>query len=104
MTNVPKLTDDAMQPDGALSQRLNHDKPHWMKPVTGSVVAFKLCLWASGYKFIAQIQTCIIFSVKLFVKHFENFHTIRTLVEDKQKIASSEKDCPRQGENLNDQN
>ena len=45
---LPRVNDDALQPVGALDRRLNHDKPHCPKLVTGSGVAFQLCRWASG--------------------------------------------------------
>ena len=56
----PRFYYDALQPGGALDMRLNHDKPHWTKPVTASVVACKLCQWDSGENIIAQVQCCIL--------------------------------------------
>ena len=56
VTNLPKVNGYALQPGCALSRRLNHDKPHWSKPVTGSEVAYQLCLWANGENIIAQVQ------------------------------------------------
>ena len=41
---APKANDDVLQPGGALAQQLKHDKEHWLKPVTGSVVDCQLCL------------------------------------------------------------
>ena len=76
----PKVNYDALQLVITLARKLNHDKPHCPNPVTGSVVACQLCQWSSGYKVIACIQTCIIFYVKLFAKHFALFCTIQTLV------------------------
>ena len=45
---VPILNDDALQPGGALARRLNYDKPHCKIPVTCSILACQLFLWASG--------------------------------------------------------
>ena len=55
-TKAPMVNDDALQPGGALARRINHDKPHWLKPVTGSGVAYQLCRWANGEYIIAQVQ------------------------------------------------
>ena len=41
-TKATQVTDDAMQPGGALARRLNNENPHWTNPVTVSVVAFQL--------------------------------------------------------------
>ena len=41
-TKATEVTDDAMQPGGALARRLNNENPHWTNPVTVSVVAFQL--------------------------------------------------------------
>ena len=46
-TKASSVNDDALQPIGALDKQLNHDKPHWTKPMTGSGLACKLCLWVS---------------------------------------------------------
>ena len=43
VTKARRVNDDALQPGGTLARRLNHDKPHWPKPVTGSGVACQLC-------------------------------------------------------------
>ena len=43
-------------------------------------------------------------NVNLFVKHISLFHMSRTLVEDKHKIASFEKDLPNKGKYANNQN
>ena len=53
---------------------------------------------------IAQVKVFILCNVNLCVKHFPIFHMSRTLVEDREMIASSEKICPRKGENANNQN
>ena len=42
---APEATDDVLQPGGALSRRLNHDMPHWLKTVKISVVSCQLCWW-----------------------------------------------------------
>ena len=104
VTNLPKVNGYALQPGCALSWRLNHDKPHWSKPVTGSGVSCRLCQRASGKKVISQIQNCILFNFNLFVKHSAIFHTSQTLGKYKQTIASSEKDCPSKVKNVNNQN
>ena len=94
---VPMDNYDALQQGGALERKLNHENPHWPKSVTGSGVAYELCLCYSREKVIAYIQTIILCNINLCVKHFGNFHTIRTLFEDKQTITSSEKDRPSKG-------
>ena len=37
---APKINVYEMQPGGELARKINHDKPHWPNPVTGSVVYF----------------------------------------------------------------
>ena len=54
-TKAPWVNDDALQPGGALSRQLNHDKPQCPKPVTVSGVAFKLCRWDIRENIIAQV-------------------------------------------------
>ena len=98
VTKAPKANDDALQLGGTLARQLNHDKPHWPNPLTGSSVSYQLCQWDSGEKVIGKIQYFIIYNVKICVKHFGNFHTSRTLVEYKQTIASSDKYRPSKGE------
>ena len=44
VTKEPKFDNEALHLGGALEQRLDHDKPHLSKQVTGSVVAFQLFL------------------------------------------------------------
>ena len=44
-TRAPRDNDDALQPGGALARQLNHDKPHWLKPVTGPGGACQLYWW-----------------------------------------------------------
>ena len=41
----PRVNDDALQPTGPLARQLNNYKPHWLKPVTVSLVACQMCLW-----------------------------------------------------------
>ena len=101
---APKVNDDALQTGGTFTRKLSHDKIHWPKPVPGSGVAYQLCQWASGEKVIVHIQNCIWCNVNICVKYFSLFHTSRTLVEDKQAIASPEKDHLRKGKNANNQN
>ena len=86
-----------MQPESALARRLNHDKPQWKNPVTGSGVSCQQCKWSSGEKVIAHIQTCILCHVNLCVKHFSLFHTSRTIIEGRQTIAPLCKYCLRNG-------
>ena len=56
VTKASRVNDGSLQPGGALSRRLHHDKPHWTKPVAGSVLDCKLCRWNSGENIIAQVQ------------------------------------------------
>ena len=95
---------DVLQPGGALARQLNHDKPHWPKPVTGLGVTCQLLQWASGEKVVAQVQACILCNVNLCVKCFALFHSSRALVEDRENIASSKKSRLSRGENMNNQN
>ena len=43
VTKSPRVIDDLQQPVLSLARQLNHDNTHWPKPVTGSVVACKMC-------------------------------------------------------------
>ena len=52
---MPKVTGDAMQPGGAVSQILSNYKPHWPKKAIYPGVACQLCWLSSGEKVIAQI-------------------------------------------------
>ena len=63
-----------------------------------------MCQWANGENIIAQMQVCILFNVNMCVKHFAIFHTSRSLVEDKEMIASLEKNLAEQGVNSKNQN
>ena len=103
-TNLPKVTDDALQPGGTLEWWINHENPNCPKPVTSSVVACQIYWWASGEKVIAIIQYFILFYLKLCVKRFTIFHMRRTLVVDKQTIKSKEKYSLSKGKNTNNQN
>ena len=42
-TRAPMVNGDVMQLGGALARQLNHDTPHWPKPVKGSGVACQIC-------------------------------------------------------------
>ena len=86
-TNADRFNDDRLQLGGALARKLNNDKPHWTKPVTGSGLAFKMSQWDSAGKIIAQVQVLIMCNVNLCVKHFVIFHTSQTLAEDREMIA-----------------
>ena len=81
VTKVSNVNYAELQPGGELSQIINNDKPYRSKPVKGSGVACKLCIWSSGEKVILQIQNFILCNVKRFVKHFALFHMIQKLVE-----------------------
>ena len=82
----PKVNDDVLKPGCALPRKINHDKTHWPNPVKDSGVSCQLCRWATGKKFIAQIQTCIMFCVNLCVKNISPFHTLpRKLNHDKKQ-------------------
>ena len=101
---APRVNYDALQLGGNLARRLNHDKPQWPKPFTGSGVACQLCQWYSGRNIIAQVQGCILCTVNLCVKKFELFHTSRILVEDREIIASLEKSRLSRGKYASNQN
>ena len=93
-TNPPLVTNDTMKPGGALSQRLNHNNPHWPKPVIDSGVSCQHCWVSSGEKFIAHIQTCILCNSNLFVKNFVLFHMRRMLVQCGHATTSPGQDPP----------
>ena len=42
-TKAPRVNEYDMQPGDALAGQLNHDKPHWTNPATGSGLSCKLC-------------------------------------------------------------
>ena len=46
---------------------------------------------------IVHMQVCIMYNITLCVKHFALFHMIRTLDEDREKIASLKKSQPIRG-------
>ena len=99
-TKAPKVNYDALQTGVALARQLNHDKPHWPMPVTGSGLACQLCQWDSKENIIAKVQVFILCNVNLCVKHFAIFHKGQTLVEEKEVIASLEKICRSWGTTL----
>ena len=96
-TKSHQVNDDSLQPLGALYRQLNHYKPHLTNPVTGSGVACKLRRWYIEENSISQVEVFILCNVNLCVKHFLLFHTIQTLVEDREIIPSSDKRRPIRG-------